>query len=46
MLFLFFVCHLQKKNGQAGEDEHEEVGKEEGAATVLETQKGKPPDIS
>ena len=36
-LLFIFVYHLQKKDRQASEDEHEEVGKEEGAATVLET---------
>ena len=37
---------LQEEDGQAGEDEHEEVGDEEGAAAVLEAEEGKPPDVA
>ena len=37
---------LQKKDRQASEDEHEEVGDEEGAAAVLEAEERKPPDVA
>ena len=37
---------LQEEDGQASEDEHEEVRDEEGAAAVLEAEEGKPPDVA
>ena len=37
---------LQEEDGQAGEDEHEEVGDEEGAAAVLEAEERKPPNVA
>ena len=37
---------LQEEDGQAGEDEHEEVGDEEGAAAVLEAEEWKPPNVA
>ena len=37
---------LQEEDGQAGEDEHEEVGNEEGAAAVLEAEERKSPDVA
>ena len=37
---------LEEEGGESDDGEHEEVGDQEGASTVLEAQIGEPPDVA